>query len=61
MTEKDKPADGAALLRAQLPEEVRLILKEIEREAVPEKLLLLAGKLQKVLAERLAKESGEDV
>jgi len=35
-----------------LPSDLGLLLEEIEREPVPEKLLVLAQKLQDVLAER---------
>ncbi|WEX10226.1 hypothetical protein [Chelativorans sp. AA-79] len=39
-----------------LPPDLRLLLDEIEKEAVPEKLLVLAMKLQTALAEKRRSE-----
>jgi hypothetical protein len=53
MTDKTKPRKAAGPRRDHLPEDVQLLLDELEQEAVPENLLKLAQQLQEALDEKL--------
>ena len=48
-TRADRPAPSVEIM---IDEEVRLLLEAIEREEIPERLLVLASTLQGALAER---------
>jgi hypothetical protein len=52
MTRKREPRERPAPADEALPPDLSLLLEEIEKEPVPEKLLALAVKLQDALVER---------
>lgn len=59
MTENEPEPAERDMTRSELPEDIRLLLAEIEAEATPERLLQLAERLQAALSRQLGK-SGAD-
>ena len=56
VSRKKEPHKEHAEAAEGLPSDLPLLLEEIEREPVPEKLLTLAIKLQKMLQEKRSRE-----
>jgi len=56
MSRNKEPQKGRAEAAEALPPDLPLLLEEIEKEPVPEKLLALAIKLQEMLVEKRRRE-----
>lgn len=58
---RSKSGSGEVRAPDDLPKEIGTLLEEIEKEAVPERLLVLAAKLQSALAEQRRKRGRSEI